>query len=79
MRAARYGQPPGNQRRGIFRPAGHNGNAIEIDVIARDDFLLAGRTTQPLCRHVQYLLKLRQFIKQVAETFWRLGLFQKRQ
>ena len=79
VRASGHRQPPGDQRRGIFRPAGHNRDFIQVDVIALDDFLLAGRTAQAFGRHIQHLLELRQLIKQIAEAFWRLRLFQKGQ
>ena len=68
---------PGDQRRGIFRPAGHNRDFPQVDVIALDDFLLTGGAAQTFGGHIQHLLKLRQLIKQIAETFGRLRLFQK--
>ena len=79
VRPAGYRQPPGDQRRGIFRPAGHNRDFIQVDIIALDDFLLTGGAAQAFGRHIQHLLELRQLIKQVAEAFWRLRFFQKGQ
>ena len=77
VRPTGHRQPPGDQRRGIFRPAGHNRDFPQVDVIALDDFLLTGGAAQTFGGHIQHLLKLRQLIKQIAETFGRLRLFQK--
>ncbi|MNZ96375.1 hypothetical protein D3C78_1155660 [compost metagenome] len=79
VRTARDGQPPGNQRRGIFWPALHDRDTGQIDRIAFEDFLLTRRTAQAFGRHVQHLFELRQFIEQIAEAFWWLRLFQKRE
>ncbi len=75
MRTARHGQAPGNERGGIFGPALHDWDTRQIDRIAFHNLLLAGRAAQAFGRHVQDLLKLRQLIKEIAKSFWRLRLF----
>src|SRR5690606_7978402 len=51
-RAARDGQPPGEQGSHVLRPAMLQGNAAEVNVIALDDDLLAGRPTDAFRAHV---------------------------
>lgn len=79
MRPTGHGKPPGNERRSIFRPAGHNGNAVQIDVITRNNLLLTGRATKALRRHIQHLFELRKFVKEIAKAPRRFRFFQKGQ
>ncbi|OQV66460.1 hypothetical protein AK51_08315 [Serratia nematodiphila DZ0503SBS1] len=79
MRAAGHRQPPGDQRRGVFRPAVHHRNTAQIDIVALPYLLLTRRGSQHLGRHVQHLLELWHFVEQIAEAFRRLRFFEERQ
>ena len=52
VRTARDGQSPGDQRRGIFRPALHDRDFSQINRIAFQHLLLAGRAAQAFGGHV---------------------------
>ncbi len=52
-------QCPGDERRGVFRPAGLDGQFAEVDVVGLDDMLLAGRGLHDLWRHIQHLAEYR--------------------
>ncbi len=72
-------QAPGDQRRDIARPAGLYRQHAEVDVIAFDDDLLAGRILDDLRRHGDDLAEDRQFGPGVLQALGWLGLFEKRQ
>ncbi len=79
MRTTGDGEAPGDQRGGIFRPALHDRDSGEIHRFALHDLLLAWRAAQSFSGHIEHLLKLRQLIKEIAEAFRRLWLFQEGQ
>ncbi len=74
MRAARYGEPPGN--RGAASSGQQVIMGIRLRSTSRQRRFFVGRVHHAVALSAcSYLLKLRQFIKQVAETFWRLRSF----
>jgi hypothetical protein len=72
VRPARDDQAPGDQRRGVARPAGLHRQARQIDRVALPYHLLAGRGTQHLGRHVEHLLQHRQLFPGVLQSLGRL-------
>ncbi len=73
------GQTPGDQRRGVARPAVLYGDCPQVDVITFDDHFLAGRVLENLGRHADDLLVDRQLAPGVLQPLRRLRLLEKRQ
>jgi hypothetical protein len=76
VRPARDHQAPGDQRRGVARPAGLDRQAAQIDVFALPHDLLAGCRGHDLGRHVEHLLEHRQLVPGVPQALGRLGFLE---
>ena len=70
------GQPPGDQRTDVSRPAGLDGQPAEVHVLAFPYDFLAGGFRQLLRRHVEDLLQHREFFPCIHQALGRLGFFQ---
>ena len=79
-RAARDGESPGDQRRDIARPTGLNREALEIELRAFPNDLLARRCGAFLRRHVHDLQEHRpRVLPRVLQSLRRLGLLEERE
>jgi hypothetical protein len=75
-RAAGDHQSPGDQRPGVTGPARLHRQRGEVDVVALDDDLLAGRGAHLFRRHGEHLPQHRQLVPRVAQAARRLGLLE---
>ena len=76
LRPARDDQAPGDQRRGISRPAGLHRQSRQIDIGALPHDVLTWRRTHHLGRHVEHLFEHRQFVPGILQTLRRLGFLE---
>ena len=78
-RAPGHHQRPGNQRRRLAGPAGLHRERAEIDLVAGQHHLLAGRGAHGLGAHGHRGFEQRQLVPGVAQAARRLGLAQRGQ
>ncbi len=79
VRALGDSQAPGDQRRGVTRPAVLHRNLRQVDVVTFEDHFLAGRVLEYLGRHADDLLVDRQLAPGVLQPLRRLRLLEKGQ
>ena len=78
-RALRDNQPPSDERRDVVRPGVLDGQAGEVDVVAVNDGVRAGRRVVHARRHVPNVFRQPHFAERFGEIVRRRGLFQIRQ
>ena len=78
-RAARNGEPPGDEGSGIAGPAGLHRQACQIDLVFLPHHFMAGAVGAHARRHVEHLLEQRKLLPQVAQALGRLGLLEIRE
>ena len=79
LRPPCHHQRPGNQRPGVFRPAGLNGQFAEIDLVAFEHDLLTDSFFNHVHRHIQHRFKGLALVPQILDAFGWIGFFQKGQ
>ena len=72
-------QPPGDERRDVVRPGVLDGQAGEVDVVARQHGMRAGRRVEDARRHVPDVFRQAHFAERLGEVVRRRGFFQIRQ
>ena len=78
-RALRDDQPPGDERRDVVRPGVLDGQAGEVNVVARQHGMRAGRRVEHARRHVPDVFGETHFAERLGEVVRRRGFFQIRQ
>jgi hypothetical protein len=72
-------QRPGDERGGLARPAGLDGQAAEVDIVAGEHDLLAGRRAHGARLHGHHGAQHGQHVERLAPAAGRLGLAQEGQ